>query len=160
MDAPLETALEEAILGAPRRYTRVELAAAAGLDLEEGRRLWRSLGFPEAPDDAVLFTDGDLAAARLMTGLTDAGFLDVDVREAVARATAQSMSRLADWQVGMLNRLIEADGTPTSPSEALQVAQTVLPALEELQSYVWRRHLAATVARMLVVAGPDEPPAG
>ena len=157
MDAPLETALEEAILGAPRRYTRVELAAAAGLDLEEGRRLWRSLGFPEAPDDAVLFTDGDLAAARLMTGLTDAGFLDVDVREAVARATAQSMSRLADWQVGMLKRLIEADGTPTSPSEALQVAQTVLPALEELQSYVWRRHLAATVARMLVVAGPDEP---
>jgi adenylate cyclase len=157
VDQPLEAALDEAILGAPRRYTRVELAAAAGLDPAEGRQLWRSLGFPEAPDDAVLFTDNDLAAARMMTGLTDAGFLDIDVREAVARATAQSMSRLADWQVGMLKRLIEADGTPTSPSEALQVAQTVLTALAELQSYVWRRHLAATVARMLVTAGPDEP---
>jgi adenylate cyclase len=157
MDRPLDAALEEAILGAPRRYTRAALAAASGLDPEQARRLWRSLGFPEAPDDAVLFTANDLAAARLMTDLTDAGILDTDIREAVARATAQSMSRLADWQVGMLERLIEAGGAPASPSEALQVAQTVLPALDGLQSYVWRRHLAATVARMLVVAGPDEP---
>jgi adenylate cyclase len=152
-----QPALEEAILGAPRRYTRAEIAAKAGLDLDEVRRLWRSLGFPEAPDGAVLFTDSDLAAARLLTGLTDAGFLDADVREAVARVTAQSMSRLADWQVGMLKRLMEAGGAPMGPPEALQVAQTVLPALEELQSYVWRRHLAATVARLLVTAGPDEP---
>ncbi len=151
----LDTALAEAILGAPRRYTRAELAAAAGLDLDEGRRLWRSLGFPEAPDDAVLFTDRDLTAARLMTGLTDAGFLDPDVREAVARATAQSMTRLAEWQVGMLKRLIEADGAPMGPGQALGVAERVLPVLEELQSYVWRRHLAATVARMLVAANPD-----
>jgi adenylate cyclase len=156
VDQPLEAALEEAILGAPRRYTRAELAAATGLDLDEGRRLWRSLGFPEAPDDAVLFTDRDLAAAKLMTGLTEAGFLDPDVREAVARATAQSTSRLAEWQVGMLKGLIEeADDAPMGPSEALRVAQTVLPALEELQCYVWRRHLAATVARTLVTAGPD-----
>ncbi len=133
----------------------MELAAAAGLDVDEGRRLWRSLGFPEAPDDAVLFTDRDLAAARLMTGLTEAGFLDPDVREAVARATAQSMSRLAEWQVGMLKRLIEADGAPIGPGQAPGVAQTVLPVLEEPQSYVWRRHLAATVARMLVTADPD-----
>jgi adenylate cyclase len=151
VDRPLETALEEAILGAPCRYTRAEITAMVGLDPDEGRRLWRSLGFPEAPDDAVVFTDRDLAAARLLTGLTDAGFLDTDVREAVARATAQSMSRLADWQVGMLERVIEADGAPV-PSEALQ---RVLPVLEELQSYAWRRHLAATVARMVVAAGPD-----
>jgi adenylate cyclase len=146
-----EAALEEAILGGPRRFTRVELAAAAGLSLDEGRRLWRSLGFPETPDDAVLFTDRDLAAARLMAGLTEAGFLDPDVREAVARATAQAMSRLADWQVGMLKRVTES--APTT--DGLQVAATVLPALEELQSYVWRRHLAATVARMLATAAPD-----
>ena len=119
VDHPLEAALEEAILGAPRRYTRTELAEAAGLDLDEGRRLWRSLGFPEAPDDAVLFTDCDLAAARLMTGLTEAGFLDTDVREAVARATAQSMSRLAEWQIGMLKRLIESRGraAPAGPGD-------------------------------------------
>jgi adenylate cyclase len=155
VDHPLEAALEEAILGAPRRYTRTELAEAAGLDLDEGRRLWRSLGFPEAPDDAVLFTDRDLAAARLMTGLTEAGFLDTDVREAVARATAQSLSRLAEWQIGMLKRLIESEGAPLRSDQAMDVAHTVLPVLEKLQTYVWRRHLAATVARMLVATDPD-----
>ena len=154
-DRPLDEALEEVVLGACRRYTRGELADAAGIDLDEGRRLWRSLGFPNTPDDAVLFNERDLVAARLMTRLTEAGFLDPDVREAVARATAQSMSRLAEWQVGMLKRLIEAEGAPLTRAQSLQVAGAVLPALEELQSYVWRRHLAAAVSRMLVAAGGD-----
>ena len=113
-------------------------------------RLWRSLGFPEVPADAVLFNDRDLDAAKLLASLTDAGLVDPDVREAVARATAQSMSRLAEWQVGMLERLMESSGAPSNPEQTLQVAREVLPVLEELQSYVWRRHLAAAVVRMLV----------
>jgi len=152
-DAPLDEAVEEIVLGAPRRYTRAGLAEAADLDPDEGRRLWRSLGFAEVGDDEVLFTDHDVAAVRLMSGLTEAGVLEPDVREAVARAVAQSMSRLAEWQVGMLRRLLEGpepgtwDGELT-PQESLQVAAAVIPALEQLQSYVWRRHLAATVHRM------------
>jgi adenylate cyclase len=146
-------ALEEAVLGAPRRYTRLELADAAGLDLDEVRRLWRSLGFAEVPDDAVVFTDRDLDAVRLMGGLTAVGVLAPDVREAVARAVAQSMSRLADWQVGMLKRLIESHGADLTPQQSLQVASSVLPALERLQTYVWRRHLAASVERLLVASG-------
>jgi adenylate cyclase len=151
----LDEALEAVVLGANRRYTRGELADAAGLEPEDATRLWRSLGFAEVPDDAVLFNDRDLEAATLMAGLTDAGFLDPDVREAVARATAQSMSRLAEWQVGMLKRLVGGSGAPLGPQQAVQVARDVLPVLEELQSYVWRRHLAAAVARMLVAAAPD-----
>jgi adenylate cyclase len=154
-ERPPDEALEAVVLGTSRRYTRGELADAAGLELEEATRLWRSLGFAEAPDDAVLFNDRDLDAAKLMAGLTDAGFLDPGVREAVARATAQSMSRLAEWQVGMLKRLIESSGAPPSPQQALQVARDVLPVLEELQSYVWRRHLAAAATRMLVPTAPD-----
>lgn len=148
-DGPLDEAVEEIVLGAPRRYTRGELAGTAGLDLDEASRLWRALGFPEVADDEVLFTDHDLAAIRLMTGLTEAGVLEPDVREAVARAVAQSMSRLAEWQVGMLRRLLEGSDADLTPQQSLQVAGAVIPALEELQSYVWRRHLAATVHRML-----------
>ena len=100
----------------------------------------------------MVFTDRDLGAVRLMSSLTDAGVLAPDVREAVARAVAQSMSRLAEWQVGMLKRLIEAAGENLTPQQSLQVAASVLPALEELQTYVWRRHLAATVGRLLVAS--------
>lgn len=152
-DGPLDEAVEEIVLGAPRRYTRAGLSEAADLDVDEGRRLWRSLGFAEVGDDEVLFTDQDVAAVRLMAGLTEAGVLEPEVREAVARAVAQSMSRLAEWQVGMLRRLL--DGHDLSSVESLQVAAAVIPALEQLQSYVWRRHLAATLHRTMATAGSD-----
>ena len=151
----LDEALEAAVLGAGRRYTRSEVADAAGLQIEEGMRLWRSLGFAEVAADAVLFNDRDLDAAKLLASLTDAGLVDPDVREAVARATAQWMSRLAEWQVGMLQRLMESSGAPSNPEQTLQVAREVLPVLEELQSYVWRRHLAAAVVRMLLPPAAD-----
>ncbi len=157
-DPAPDEALEELILGAPRRYTRQQVGEDAGLDLETGRRLWRALGFPETADDEVLFTERDLEAVRLMGRLTDAGVLEPDVREAVARAMAQSLSRLAEWQVGMLIRVIEEQRGEVTPDGSRDVAAAVLPALEELQSYVWRRHLAAAVRRMVVTAGTDEEP--
>jgi adenylate cyclase len=152
-DPEPDEALEELVLGAPRRYTRQQVSEAAGLDIETGRRLWRSLGFPETADDEVLFTERDVDAVRLMTRLTEAGVLEPDVREAVARAMAQSLSRLAEWQVGMLVRVIEAQHGAVTPEGTREIAAAVLPAMEELQSYVWRRHLAAAVRRMAVTAG-------
>jgi adenylate cyclase len=146
-------ALEEIVLGAPRELTRLQVAEMAGLDLEEGRRLWRALGFAEVADDEVLFTRRDVEAVRLMAGLGEAGVLEPDVREAVARAVAQAMSRLAEWQVGMVLRVVEGEGVP--PERTLEFTGTVLPALEELQSYVWRRHLAATIRRLFVAGGGE-----
>ncbi|WP_433554957.1 adenylate/guanylate cyclase domain-containing protein [Pseudonocardia xinjiangensis] len=150
---PLDEALEEVVLGAPRRYTRLQVSAAAGLDQEEGRRLWRSLGFAEVADDAILFTQRDIDAAQLMSGLTEAGVLDPDVREAVARAVAQQMSRLAEWQVGLVRRLVESRPEEVTEQQVLEITTAVVPALQELQTYVWRRHLAATVHRSLVTSG-------
>ncbi|GAA1197685.1 adenylate/guanylate cyclase domain-containing protein [Pseudonocardia alaniniphila] len=155
-DRPLDEAIEEIVLGAPRRYTRLRMSEVAGLDLDEGRRLWRSLGFAEVADDAVLFTEHDIEAVRLMTGLTEAGVLELDVREAVARAVAQQMSRLAEWQVGLVKRLIESRSDDVTAQQALETTAAVLPALESLQTYVWRRHLAATVHRVLATSGAQE----
>jgi adenylate cyclase len=152
-DGPLDVALEEVVLGAPRRFTRLQVSEAAGLDQDEGRRLWRSLGFAEVADDAVLFTQRDIDAVRLMSGLTDAGVLEPEVREAVARAVAQQMSRLAEWQVGLVRRLVENGPEEVTAQQSLEITAAVLPAMEELQTYVWRRHLAATVHRLLVNSG-------
>jgi adenylate cyclase len=157
-DTTPEDELEELVLGAPRRYTRRQIAESAGLELETGQRLWRALGFAEAGDDEVLFTERDLEAVRLMHRLTEAGVLAPEVREAVARAMAQSLSRLAEWQVGMLIRVIEEQQGHVTPDGSREIATAVLPALEELQSYVWRRHLAAAVRRMAAAEGAGEEP--
>lgn len=148
-------ALEELVLGARRRYTKQEVLAESGIPDEQAHALWRSLGFAEVPDDEVLFTDRDLEAVELMSRLIDAGVLTPDVCHAVARAVAQSMSRLAEWQVGMIRQLIADEGTDATAEGGLRIAAAVLPAMEQLQTYVWRRHLAATVGRALAVTGEE-----
>ena len=146
-------ALEELVLGAPRRYTKQDVLAEAGIPDEQAHALWRSLGFAEVPDDEVMFTDRDLEAVELMSRLIDAGVLTPDVCHAVARAVAQSMSRLAEWQVGMIRQLIVGEGADPGAESGLRIAGAVLPAMEQLQTYVWRRHLAATVGRVLAISG-------
>ncbi|MCE0763000.1 adenylate/guanylate cyclase domain-containing protein [Pseudonocardia kujensis] len=162
--APLVGALEEMILGGPRRYTRAEVLERAGVPEEEGLRLWRSLGFPEVPDELVYFTDGDVDAAGLLATDPVARSLPTDVRETVLRAIAQSVSRLADWQVGMLARMVADRAAPTvgaasgemEPEAALHFAADLLPTLERVQAYIWRRHMAAAVSRFVV--GPLDDP--
>ena len=161
---PLDESLEELVLGAPRRFTRLQVAEAAGLAPEETHGLWRALGFPEVGDEDVLFTQRDVDAARLMASLGDAGVLAPEVREAVARAVAQSMARLAEWQVGMVRRVVESQTETESRGESgagatersLELAAAVVPAFEELQTYVWRRHLAATIQRFFVTSAPED----
>src|SRR6476660_7704993 len=58
-------ALECMLLPERRKYDLASLAAEAGIDEDLARRLWRAVGFPDVPAGAVLFTDRDLAAARL-----------------------------------------------------------------------------------------------
>ena len=48
--------LERAILGETPEFNAKEVAAATGVTLEEARRLWRALGFPEfSGEKAFLF---------------------------------------------------------------------------------------------------------
>ncbi|GAA1098382.1 MULTISPECIES: adenylate/guanylate cyclase domain-containing protein [Pseudonocardia] len=145
-------ALDEFILGAPREFTRDELVAAAGLDPEESGRLWRALGFADSDPEDRVYTRADLEAASTVARLTRDWLPDKNAREAVARAVAQSLSRLAEWQIGMLAQVAAAHIGELTPRDAARLAADVLPELESLQSYVWRRHLAATASRWVAGA--------
>jgi adenylate cyclase len=151
--------LEVQLLG-PARYTRQEILAAAGVSQQRADRLWRAMGFPDAQDDTVFFTDRDLEALRQTDRLISAGLLRPEEAEAVTRAVAQAQSRLADWQVGTLRRLAESLPGGADPEQIVELVGGVLPVLEDVQAYVWRRHLAAAASRLL--AGDTDPriPAG
>lgn len=140
-------ALDELILGVPREFTRDELVEAAGLDPEESGRLWRALGFTDSEPGDRVYTRADLEAARMVTRLSREWLPETVAREAVARAIAQSLSRLAEWQIGMLAQVAAAHIGELTPRDAARLAAEVIPDLEALQSYVWRRHLAATASR-------------
>jgi adenylate cyclase len=152
---------ERLLLEGPRRYTRLQVAELADMPPERTRRLWRALGFPDAADDEPAFSDADVGALKLLKALIDSGFVGPDNEATIARAMGQSLSRLADWQTGMLAEVLSAprgEGAPesASPHDAVAAARMLLPLLRDLQDYVWKRHLAANADRLLSTSGLGE----
>jgi adenylate cyclase len=150
--APPQKDFEQALLGGERKFTRTEVSERAGISIERAEQMWHALGFATVPDDEVAFTDGDVEALRLVAALEDDGFIDPAVESSLARKLGQTQSRLASWQSAMFLELLGR--SELSETEAIEVASLLLPAMERLQTYVWRRHLAAAAGR--AVAGSGE----
>jgi adenylate cyclase len=152
--------LERVILGEPPELTSAEVAAAAGVTLEEARRLWRALGFPDAGEQAA-FSSADLAALSTLIGTVEAGAIDFDTAVRITRAVGQTMARLADWQVATLAPRVEElevgeEATGSRIGSALRLADQVSAPFERLLIYSWRRHLAAAVGRIEALGAADE----
>jgi adenylate cyclase len=146
--AATPAALERELLGGERLYTRDQVAERAGVTSEHARTLWRALGFADVDDDNVAFTDHDVEALRTVDELVRRGIIDEETQLAVTRAMGQSLSRLAEWQTAAITEAIAKDA-PIDPAAATAAAHELVPVVEGLIGYVWRRHLAATAGRTL-----------
>ena len=151
--------LESAILGENPSLTSEHVADAAGVSLEQARRLWRALGFPEA-GEAAAFTDADLVALSTLAGAVDQGAIDFDTAVRLTRAVGATMARLADWQVATLSARVEQlesgdEATGSRIGSALRLTEQVGVPFEQLLVYSWRRHLAAAVARVEALGASD-----
>ncbi|HEY2206107.1 MAG TPA: adenylate/guanylate cyclase domain-containing protein [Pseudonocardia sp.] len=147
--------VEDFILGGPRRYTKAQLVGESSIDTDFADRLWRSLGFAEVADDEVVFTDGDREAVAALEKLREAGLVPGEVEEAMSRAVGQAMAGLADWQIEMLYQIVDYGHSPVGDDEIVELGERIIPMLEQVQVYVWRRHLAAAAGR-LVTAHPSQ----
>lgn len=151
--------VERAILGEEPVFDVDQIAAEAGASVEEARRLWRALGFPES-GGATAYTRADADAVATLIGVVDAGLFDFDLAVNLTRGLGQTMARLADWEVtALLHRVEELEkgerATGSRVGSALRMVEEFSGPFESLLIYAWRRHLAATVARLEAV-GPDE----
>lgn len=153
LDVPADVAdaMEEFLLGQAPSLTRVEVAERAGVPLDLAVTLWHQLGFPHHSDDDVAFAESDVEALRLTAELVRIGILPPESQAALVRTWGRSYARLAEWQTTLLAGLaVEGD----DPAEAItQLATDVLPRVEALQTYVWRRHLASAAQHLLEDAG-------
>ena len=152
--------LEKVILGDSPGMTSDQVASAAGVSVEQARRLWRALGFPDAGDQAA-FTDADLTALSTLVGAVESGAIDFDTGVRLTRAVGQTMARLADWQVATLSARVEQlelgeQATGSRMGSALRIAEQVGVPFERLLIYSWRRHLAAAVGRVEALGAAEE----
>lgn len=152
------------LLAGEGRYTRLEVAERAGVVLDEVRRLWRALGFPEVGDEQRVFTSADIAALTDAAGLITADIVDDDGLVELARPLGNLMSRLAAAQTSFISEVLGAriaEGrkvedphlTNQLAAQALITTRELLPVLERTTLYTWRRHLAAEVERALFPNG-------
>jgi len=119
--------------------------------------LWRLLGFPHAEEGQPAFTSADVDALRRTAELRQLGVLSPDRQAALVRTWGRSFARLADWQTSLLGDVARERGGD-DVDDLLDLAVQVLPLVEELQTYVWRRHLASATSRVLTVAGATAVP--
>lgn len=152
--------LERVILGDLPGLTSTDVAHAAGVTIEEARRLWRALGFPDAGEQPA-FTEADLSALSTLVGTVESGAIDFDTAVRMTRAVGRTMARLADWQVATLARRVEQleagpEATGSRIGSALRLAEQVGIPFERLLIYSWRRHLAASVARIEALGAAEE----
>lgn len=151
--------VEEFLLGGERFLRRGDVAGRAGVTQEQTARLWSALGFPRVPDDVSAFAQADLDALGLVQELLGEEALDEAEALAIARTLGQSMARLAEWQANLLRRTIADRGSVADPAAVVDSVRTLVPLLEKLQAYTWRRHLVVTAGRMMsAIAGaaPDD----
>lgn len=69
------------------------------------------------------------------------------------RTWGRSFARLADWQTSLLATVALESGADLDDSVAA-LAVEVVPRVEALQNYVWRRHLVSAGSRRLASAEP------
>ncbi len=153
-------ALERAILGGDLVFNAAEVATETGITIDDARRLWRALGFPEHGLETA-FAQADADAVSKVTDLVTSGLIDFDMAVNLTRALGQTMARLADWEVGTLvNRVEELEAgehaTGSRTGSAKRMVEDLNGPFEDLLVYAWRRHLAAAVARIEALGANEE----
>lgn len=147
--------LEAYLMGGPPTLTRLELVEAAGVDLSVAQARWKSLGFTEVGDFVPAFTQADLDALRMTQELHEMGFVEPEEENALIRTLGRNFARLAEWQLLLLGNIV--DPRTHGVGEMTAVIDEVVPRIEALQTYVWRRHLVNVASRMLLAPDQDDP---
>lgn len=147
--------VERYLLGSAPSLTRGEVSERAGVPIEVAEELWRLLGFPHQPDDAKAFTEADVEALTYTRDLVRLGILSPERQAALVRTWGRSFARLAEWQTALLTDVALESDDPVQ--QLTDLAAEVLPRVEKLQDYVWRRHLASAGNRLMAsdTAGSD-----
>ena len=149
--------IEAAILGRPRTLNRVQVAEQADVPLDRAVDLWKALGFPGTDDDeAVLYTESDIEALRLVKWLVESGFIDPEVELTLVRSMGRSFARLAEWEISELVSAAMSGSMLTDQERLEKLITSLIPVIEDVQNYVWRRHIANAAGRMLLFPGGGE----
>ncbi|HUI50030.1 MAG TPA: adenylate/guanylate cyclase domain-containing protein [Acidimicrobiia bacterium] len=152
-------AFERALLPGKREYDLVRLAAVAGITEEFARRLWRAVGFPDVPADLAVFTERDVAAARLAFSQAPAHEVEEGTLLQQIRVISGALARVAAVEASGFSAELDqlhASGRADDDIALAVLSDNRLAEAGMLIDYVHRLQLRAAVWRRAVLtAEPD-----
>jgi len=147
--------------GSPR-YTFAEACGRASFDLETAKRLWRALGFPDAPQEERLFRVEDVEAIITMRRQIDSTIVPVgenyEQLVQIVRVFAGSLAKIAEVESDALATAVRERRLEGVPDEeiAMQLADSLdWTRFSRLIDYALRLQLRASARRKLTATDPQ-----
>jgi adenylate cyclase len=140
-------------------YDLAAVSERTGLDVDQVRQLWRTLGYPVPRPDEVAFTDADVEILTEVGQLMAGDVASADLVLQMSRVIGSSMARIASSQVDVISARVA--GSPRSAAVAdteltderiVVSASKLLPIVPSVLTATWRRHLQAAIRRRLSIA--------
>ncbi|MDX6219949.1 MAG: adenylate cyclase [Frankiales bacterium] len=141
--------LDAVLLGEPLTLDREDVERLSGVPADVARDVWAAMGFAEIPYGEKAFTNADVQALRTAAELLDLGIVDLDTMLVMARAMGQGLARLAEAQVDVLRARTADQDVNEALTELASRADELLPKLDHLIVFMWRRQFAAAVQRSI-----------
>ena len=85
----------------------------------------------------------------MVAWLVEQGFVDQADELTMVRSMGRTFARLTEWEVGEMASAALAGG-PSRQKELEELVVSLIPVVEDVQNYVWRRHLAGAAGRLLL----------
>lgn len=151
-------AVERLIVPEAAAYDLATVSARTGLDADEVRHLWRSLGYAVPRPDEVAFTDADVDILTEVGQLMAADVASADLVLQMSRVIGSSMARIASAQVDAISAGVGGAprtglvGADLTDEQIVVSASALLPIVPSVLTASWRRHLQAAVRRRLSIA--------
>ena len=150
-------ALDRILVPGEPHLDAVSVSARSGVTRETATRLWRALGFPDAPDGQAVFTDESVEVLRLLHARTRGSMFAGDDPAALVaqvRAIGAGLARVAESLSDQIAEVVMAARDAGMEDE--MVAAAIVegldwPLLARLNDYALRVQVRAAVRRKLLL---------
>jgi adenylate cyclase len=158
-------AVERLIVPEAAHYDLAAVSERTGLEPDEVRQLWRTLGYPVPRTDEVAFTDADVEILAEVGQLMAGDVASASLVLQMSRVIGSSMARIASAQADVISARVTGTPRPAAlgaPDDELTDDQIVvgaaslLPIVPSVLTATWRRHLQAAIRRRLTIVGTGQ----
>ncbi|WP_186526190.1 biotin--[acetyl-CoA-carboxylase] ligase [Leekyejoonella antrihumi] len=151
--------LEARLMGYPRTMRRSDVGDAAQVSGDEASKFWRALGFANARDDDVVFSEADVQALSQVDKIVRDGLLDETTALGLARALGRTTDRMGMWSLQLVTDMVSGENIAEVDSQLAHVsAERVVDLaarLEPLLLYAFRRNLGVAISRLVADSEPE-----